>query len=165
MNLDAVRGAVLADADDDAAELRAAAERDVATAVAAARVEADHIVAEARSEGDAEARRVAVLEGARARRRAREEVLAARNAAYVRLLRESQETAVALRRDRRYPELIEALTRVALTQLGDAATVRRDDEHGGIVATAGSRTLDYRLDAMAVRNVAALGERIEDLWR
>jgi len=165
VNLDVVRDALLADARRQAEDLLAAAEHAAMTVVAAARDEAERMMAGARSDGEAEARRVAAIEGARARRQFREQVLSARRAAYERLRVESRRTAIDLRHDPRYADLVDGLTRVARRQLGDEAAVRVDERAGGVVATAGSRSVDYRLDVVADRCVAALGDEIEALWR
>jgi len=164
MNLEVVRHALLADARREAATLSAAAEEAVATALDAAREEAERMVDGARAEGEAEARRVAATEGARARREARERVLGARRAAYETLRAESRRAALALREDPRYPDLVDGLAHVAGHQLGDAAAVRVDEQCGGVVATAGSRSVDYRLEVVADRCLAAMGAEVEALW-
>jgi len=165
MSLDVVRDALLADARRQAWTLSAAAEEAAVTAVGAAREEAAQMEAGARAEGEAEARRVAATEGARARREARERVLGARRAAYETLRSESRRAALALRGDPRYSDLVDGLARLAGHQLGEGADVRVDEQGGGIVATAGSRSVDYRLEPLADRCLAALGAEVESLWR
>ena len=165
MNLDAVRDALVADAQRDVAALRAAAEQDALAAVATAGREAQRLLAMARAEGEAEARRAVAIERARARRRAREEVLAARLAAYDRLRATARAAALELRHDPRYPMLLDQLSRAARAELGDDAEVLVDDDAGGVVARAGSRSVDYRLGVLVDRAVRAMGPRIEALWR
>jgi hypothetical protein len=72
---------------------------------------------------------------------------------------------VALRDDPGYAALVGALTELARHQLGPAATVSVDKEAGGVVARAGSRSVDYRLPVVADRCLAALGPELEALWR
>lgn len=165
MNVDPVRDALLADARRDADDLRAAAERDAAAAVQSARDEAQGMLAAARAEGAAEARTVAAAELARARRHARELVLAARRDAYERARTETSRAASELRHAPGYTSLVEGLIEVAGRQLGEAAVTSVDDTAGGIVASAGSRTVDYRLPAIADRCLAARGTELESLWR
>lgn len=165
MNLHAVQDALLADATAEADAIRDAARRDADGVVEAARRDAERMVAVARADGEAEARRVSAIGLARARREAREQVLSARRAAVERLLAAAARAAVALRGDAGYPELLDGLGRAARGQLGDDAVVRVDTRAGGLVATAGSRSVDYRLDVLADRCVEAMGSRIEALWR
>lgn len=165
MSLDPVREALLADARQHGDELRAAAGRDAAAAVRDARAEADRLLAAARAEGEAEARRERAIEGARLRRRARERVLTAQREAYERLRSEARRTVPQLRAEPGYEALLVGLATMARAQLGDAATVVVDDEVGGLVAHAGSRSVDYRLPAIAERCVAALGTELEALWQ
>lgn len=165
MNLQPVRDALLAGARRDAEELRAAAERDAAGALAGAQREAERLMAAARAEGEAEARRVAAKELARARREARQLVLAARCAAGERLAAEARRAASDLRHTPGYRELLDGLARLARTQLGGEAIVVVDEEVGGLVSTLGSRSVDYRLPAVASRCLAQLAGEVDALWR
>lgn len=165
MNLDAVVDALLADARADADALRADADRDAEAALAAARREADRLLAGARADGEAEARTVAATELARSRRAGRETVLAARRQAYDRLRLEAGLAAAALRQSPSYPGLVENLGRLARLQLGAGAAVTVDGEVGGVVARAGSRSVDYRLPAIAERCLHELGPEVDALWR
>jgi vacuolar-type H+-ATPase subunit E/Vma4 len=165
VTLKAVRRALMDDADADAGRVLAAAREEAEAQVAAALHEARRMTGAARAEGDAEARTAAAIEQARVRRRAREAVLAARQAAVDRLRAAAREAAVRLRDDPRYPELLAGLERTARDQLGEGATVDVQPPTGGLVAAAGSRSVDYRLDSLADRCVDALGEEIEALWR
>lgn len=165
MNVEPVRRALLEDARVAGEEAEAAAERDARAAVAAARQEAERVLAGARAGGDAEARLVRSAELARARRQARQLVLRARRDAYERARAAARDAASALRHDRRYATLVEALAEVARRQLGDDAAVTVDEEAGGLVASAGTRTVDYRLPAIADRCLTAIGPGVEALWR
>ncbi len=165
MNLDAVRDALFSDADLRAADLLAAADAEGDEAEATARDRAEEMLEAARRDGDAEAHRVAALEEARARRAGRERVLAARRAAYRDLQEDCRRAAVGLRLHARYPELADGLARIARRQLGDGAAVQVDDDRGGLVATSRSRSVDYRLDAVAARCLAARAQEVEQLWR
>ena len=165
MNVDPVREALLADARREAEEVRATAERDAAVAVRTAHDEAERMEAAARADGEAEARAVAAAELAMARRRARELVLAARRDAYQRAVTEARRAASELRRVAGYAALVDGLSELARGQLGHDAVVSIDDEVGGVVAQAGSRSVDYRLPVIAERCLAALGPKVEALWR
>jgi vacuolar-type H+-ATPase subunit E/Vma4 len=165
VNLDAVGHALIVDATHDADRARADAERAASDAVAAARVEAAQMLTVARSAGEAEARAVAAVELARARRRARELVLGARREAYERVRAEARRAVSQLPAAPGYGALLEGLTRLARYQLGDDVTVIVDHALGGVVATAGSRSVDYRLPVVADRCVAALAPEIAELWR
>lgn len=164
MSLEPVRDALLADARRDAEATRAAAERDAAAAVAAAHREAERLLAAARADGEAEARAVAAAERAHASRRARELVLSARRDAYEQARAEARQAASELRASPGYAALVDGLARLARRQLGDGAAVTVDGEAGGLVASAGSRSVDYRLPAVADRCLA-LAQSLERLWR
>ena len=165
MTLEPVREALLSDARQDAAQLRQAAEREAGATVAAAREEAGRLRATARADGEAEARAAAAAELARARRDARHSVLAARRDAYERARACAERAASALRDAPRYAALLDALSELARRQLGEDAVVVVDDEVGGFVATAGTRSVDYRLPAVADRCLVGLGPEVEALWR
>lgn len=165
MNLDPVGDALLAQARRDAERIRAAAGAEADARVTRARQEADRLLQDARAEGEAEAAAVAATELARARRQAREIVLSAQHEAYRRAHTEARRAASELRHTAGYPALITALAGVARQQLGAGAAVVVDDQAGGLVATEGSRSVDYRLPVIASRCVVALGGEVEDLWR
>lgn len=165
MNLDAVRAALLADAQQDGDATVAAAGREATATVSAARDEAQQIVAAARAEGEAEARAVSTTELARARRRARELVLAARRSVYDRARAAVGDAAPGLRDAPDYDALVDGLSRLARSQLGDDAVVTVDDDVGGVFARAGSRTVDYRLPVIAERCFEAIGSDVESVWQ
>jgi vacuolar-type H+-ATPase subunit E/Vma4 len=165
VNLDAVRDALLSDARQEVDEALAAAERDAAATVTAAREEANRTLDAARADGEAEARTVSLTELARSRRRARELVLSARRAVYERALAEVCAAATRLRDSPDYDAVIDGLSRLARSQLGDGAVVTIDDEVGGVIARAGTRTVDYRLPVIAERCFDAIGSDVESLWQ
>ena len=165
MNLDPVRAALVDDACRDADGARELAGRDAAAAVGEAHRRAQQLLDEARAEGEREGRATAAIELARARRGAREVVLRARRDAYDRARVAARDAASALRGAPGYGTLIDALTDLARGQLGDGAIVSLDDHVGGVIARAGSRTVDYRLPAVADRCFAAAAPRLEGLWR
>ncbi len=165
MSLDAVREALLADADRDSDELRAAATKDAAAMTDAAQREAAQMLADAREAGAAEARAVAAAELSRARRQAHEQVLAARREVYERARAEVRRSAGSLRDASDHAELCDGLAAAARRQLGDDAAVEIDPEVGGVVARSGSRSVDYRWTAIADRCFDALGADLEELWR
>lgn len=165
MTLEAVRDALLAEARADAAEQVAAADTAGRDAVDAAQAEADRLLAQARADGEAEARAAVAGELARARRQAREVVLAARRAAYEHVGAEARRQATELGEAPGGASLVEGLAALARAQLGDGAVVDADGEVGGVVARAGTRSVDYRLAAVAERCLDALGPEVEELWR
>ena len=165
MSLDAVRDALLADARQAGDERRAAAIREAAATRDSARRSASQLLAGVREAGAAEARAVAARELARARRQAHETVLAARREVYERARSEARRAATSLRDAPDHAELCDGLASAARRQLGADASVEIDPEVGGVVATAGSRSVDYRWPAIADRCFDALGAAVEELWR
>jgi len=164
VTLEPVSAALMDDARQEARRLRAEAEREASATGEAAQREAERLVAAARAVGEDEARAVAATELARARRQARELVQGARRAAYDRLQAEARQAASDLRGAPGYAALIDGLARAACRQLGEDAVVTVDDAVGGLVARAGSRSVDYRLPVIADRCLAALGADVESLW-
>lgn len=162
------------DALDDA--LRRAVERHSEEVLAAARAGADaqvldarrrrdELVARAEAEGRATADELLTRDRARARRDAVAVVLAARRAALVAVRAHVGDAVGGLRSAADYPELLHALAARATARLGDGTHVECDPPGGGVVATAGSRRIDYTLPALADRACDALGESIEAVWR
>ncbi len=161
MNLDPVRAALLADADMEAADLIDAARAEQADTLGSARRDAEERIRTARAEGLAAADAAAAEQRARTRREAREIVLAARRAVWEQA-RERLRTAAGQRREQ--PGLTEALAGLAREQLGDDAAVSVDTDVGGVIATHGSRSVDYRLPAVADRLLDAHREEVGGLW-
>ena len=161
MNLDPVSEALMADARRDAEELRAATDREAGAVLVSAHRESERLLATARADGEAEARAVAAAELARARRLARELVLAARRESYERLRVEARRAASRLQGAPGYAALVDGLADLARRQLGADVVVTVDDTLGGVVANAGSRSVDYRLPIIADRCARALGAELE----
>ena len=163
MNVDRLRSSFLAEAAEDAERTVAAAEEERRAQLEEAQRGAAELVAAARDAGEADAR----VEGARtiaaARRRARTITLAARLELSEELRRQAFAAAEQLRDKPSYIELLRRLERAARADLGADVVVELDA--GGVVARAGSRIVDYSLPAIVDRCVAALGERVEELWR
>jgi vacuolar-type H+-ATPase subunit E/Vma4 len=160
-----VRTAVSSEAEAVAERLvedaRAAAERTVADA----RQDAERAIGARRAQLDAAARARAETALARARHEQRAAVLAAESELRDELARRVHVAVADLRDDPRFPELLDHLEQLAREQLGDGALVERDpDGAGGLVATAGGRRVDYRLDALATRAFDAVGAEVASLW-
>ncbi|MBK9181006.1 MAG: hypothetical protein IPM45_15855 [Acidimicrobiales bacterium] len=166
MNLDAVRDALMADADGDGLAEIAEADRWAAHHLAEARAEAGAAVATARAEGEAEVAAELAGQRAEARRDARRRVLEARSEARTRLLEAAASRALALRDRPGYERFVDALALLARSQLGEGADIERDPSgRGGVIATAGGRRVDYTLRALVERGVERLGPEVDSLWR
>lgn len=161
----AVRRTLLADA-------RADAERIVATA----RQEADDMIHTAVDEADAEVeqeRRRSELTAqaysnrvlARARNDARADVLRRQEALRLELVDRVRAAVLELRNDPRYPALLDRLEALAEGQFEEPPTIERDrDPNGGVVASVGTRHVDYTLPAIADRTLDALSDEAVRLW-
>lgn len=155
------RDALLADASERAQQI-----------VADATIAADELVAEAMSSSDATVaaatHRAAAAATARAdqelaatRAQIHADVLRARSEIRQRILTETRDAARSLRTDPRYPALLDHLEALARAQLGPTAKVDRDpSDAGGAIATAGNRSVDYTLAALADRAVSALADDV-----
>ncbi|MGZ4400298.1 MAG: hypothetical protein ACXVYM_05450 [Gaiellaceae bacterium] len=166
MNVERLRGSFLAQATEDAELTIAAAEDTRRAGLAAARQSVSEAVASARAAGETEAGLEAAQARAGARRRARSIILAARLELYQELRRQALKAAAEVPAKPAYTALLERLEGAARSELGADAVVERDPGGaGGVVARSGSRVVDYSLPALVDRCVAALGERIEELWR
>jgi vacuolar-type H+-ATPase subunit E/Vma4 len=163
VKLSAVRDALLAEARADAARLLEEADARAAATRAAAEQAGEELVRAAREEGDAAAALEGAHDGARARRTARALVLAAQREVYDELRNSARARAQELRASPDYKALLERYASAARAQLGADATVALDPA-GGLRATAGTRSVDYTLDAVVDRAVDAIGERTAALW-
>ncbi len=162
--LQPVRAALLADAEREAAEIRAAARTAADALIAEAEREVATAVEQERERARRSARARADHNASDARRAARQLLQAAGESERTRLIQALHATIGRLRDDDRYPQLVDALERRARAQLGDGADLRRDPAgRGGIVGRAGPRSVDYTLDALADRALAALGEEVATL--
>ncbi|HEX9100290.1 MAG TPA: hypothetical protein VF956_12450 [Candidatus Dormibacteraeota bacterium] len=153
--------------------------------LAAARTQAEQILQHARQQageiagkGDADA--LAVVEKARhegeaaagldtdrawtaARRKARGAILAAEREMYDEL---RARVALAVRRDARYPVLLEHLGHAAQRRLGPGAMVEIDrDGDQGVSATRKDRRVELSLAAIVDAGLGELGPRVAELWR
>jgi len=158
-----VRGSLLAAARHEAEEIRRNADAKAMALVEAARRDADRIRSAASADGAATARSQALLRSARARRQAHEIVLTRRNALRLELQRQVREAAAGLRTDPRYPRLLAQLTEQCQALLGPEATVAASPQ-GGVVAEAGSRSLDLSLPALATRALESMTQEVGELW-
>lgn len=161
-----VRGALLADAAATAEEMlaRATAERD--ETVARAEGEVATAVEQARHRAEVSARAHADEAIARARREATTAMLRCEAELRQELVDAVDERLARLRDGDRYPRLLDGLERLAKTQLGDSAVIERDAApDGGVVASVGGRSVDYRLGALARRAVDALAADWEASWQ
>ena len=165
MTVDAVREAALARAAAEAEALRHAARERAAELLAAAREEAAAILAGRR----AAAERLADLGErerlAQVRAEGRATVLAAQRTVLSEASAAARGAARALVADARYQALLERLAadaRVRLSPTGPVTVAAA--EGGGFVARAGSRQLDYSLDAQLDRCLAAMATELERLW-
>jgi len=152
-----------AQAHADAALRRAHAAAAAAAADGTARARA--IVEQAVEEGRRAAERAVEHRLVDGRRCARGLILRAQRAAYERLVREAIRAAEDLRRHPEYADLERRLIETAKALLGpDATIIRNPDEHGGVRASVGGRTVDLTLAALARRCVDHLGEDVTCLW-
>lgn len=158
-----VRESLLATAAATAAEIRADAHEQAQALLDAATREADRIRADAVASGEAVARSEAALRTARVRREAGEVVLARRNALRLELQRQVRESALALRTDARYPELLARLREHGRALLGADATITEDPD-GGVIAEAGSRRLDLSLPTLASDTLESMISEVSALW-
>jgi vacuolar-type H+-ATPase subunit E/Vma4 len=165
MTVEAVHRALLADAQQERDDQLVEAEREAAATLERARREAEDLLVAARSDGEAEARAAAATELARSRRQARQLVLEARLDAYEGARAEVRAAAAGLRADPGHAALVAALGDLARRQLGPDALVCVDEHDGGLTASNGSRSVDYRLSTMADRCLAEAGDEVEVLWR
>ena len=143
----------------------------------AARERADRLLAETRDEATAViARRRAAAEQlataeererlGRARAAARATVLEAQRAILVEASVAARAAVRGVVGDPRYEPLIERLSVAARERLAGTETVEVVPAvGGGVIVRAGSRELDYSLDAQTDRCLQAIGDELEGLWR
>ncbi len=157
-----VREALRSAAEKEASELREGARQQVIALLADAREQAAHIVAAAARDGEAAARSDAALRSSRVRREANELVLAQRSSLLQELRQQLRARAMTLQDDRRYPALVNALTKQCLDLLGPAASVSTSPD-GGVIGEAGARRLDLSLPILAGMTLESMPEARE-LW-
>lgn len=161
--LEPVRLALLADAQAEAAAIVDQAKVEAAGVVARAHGDVDTAVGQARRRAEDVGAAHAAMTLTRARREAHATVLQAREALRRELVRRVVIAVEAMRGDQRYPALLARLEALARSQLGTAALIEYPPE-GGIVAVDGPRRVDYRLAALAERELDALADEVAALW-
>ncbi len=151
MNTDALRALLLARAERDARTIVTEAELEAARMRAEAQRRATATVEQAGREGEVVARHQAEIALRATRRETRALLLAAERTIDDRLRQDAVTAVLALRRDTAYPSLLDALTRLARECLGPDATIDRDPPTGGgVIARAGTRTLNLTLPSLAM---------------
>jgi vacuolar-type H+-ATPase subunit E/Vma4 len=166
MKLEVVQEAALAQASAEAEALLRAARARTEGMLARARDDAAALVAERR----AAAERLADLEErqriAAARTQARTTVLSAQRSMLLEATASAHANARGLADDPRYRAQLERLAADARARLaGDGPVTLTEAPGGGFVARAGSRQLDYSLDAQLDRCLASMAGELERLWR
>ena len=166
MTLVAVQDAALVAARANADTLRSGAAERAGALLAAARSDALAMVDQRRAAAErlADQERQAGL--AEARAEARSIVLRAQQSVLADATAEAYAAARRLVSDPRYEPLIKRLTVEARERLSPAGTVVIvAAPGGGLLARAGSREIDYSLDAQVDRSLEALSGELERLWR
>lgn len=158
-----VRAHLLRAAGAEADRVRAAARAEADELLSQARLRAERAVRDGQARGRAEAAPVAAAERSRGRAQARALVLGAQRAAYDELCRRIRAEVGGLRGDPRYGLLLGRLTALAARAAGPDATVAAAPD-GGVLARSGQVTVDCSLPRLADVAVAALGDRVRELW-
>lgn len=158
-----VRAHLLRVAGAEADRIRAAARAEADELIRRARLSAERAVRDGAARGRAEAAPLAAAERGRGRAHARAIVLAAQRAAYDELGRRVRAETDALRADPRYGALLARLTVLAARMAGPDAAVSVPAA-GGVVARSGQVVVDCSLPRLAAAAVAALGDRVRELW-
>jgi vacuolar-type H+-ATPase subunit E/Vma4 len=166
VTLESVEEAALASARADAQAVLSAARERTRALLAAAHAEAAALVEERR----AAAERLADLERqvslAAARSEARAIVLRAQQSILADAAAAAHTAARRLASGPRYGRLVERLTAEARERLAHAGPLEIfAAPGGGVVARAGSREIDYSLDAQVDRWLEALPDTLERLWQ
>ncbi|ANZ13796.1 hypothetical protein SNOUR_02380 [Streptomyces noursei ATCC 11455] len=159
-----VRTALLRAAEEEAHQLVAAAHRDAEAVIATARSRSTAVLREARRQGEQDGGRAAADATARARHTVRTGLLRAQAEAYDELRRTVLSRVRQCRREPGYPAVREQLSDQVRRLLGPEAVVI-EHPRGGVIGTAGGRTVDLSLDALALRVFDGAGAGIESLWR
>lgn len=166
MSLEAVRDSALAAAGDEAAairrgaaaraeRIRADAHRQATALIDERRATAARLAEREERERLADARASATAAVLRAQQRARRDAICA-----------AREAARGLTGDPRYEQLVDRLAGDARQRLQAVGPVQVSPAAGGgVVARAGSRQIDYSLDAQLDRVVRSLAGELAALWR
>jgi vacuolar-type H+-ATPase subunit E/Vma4 len=160
--LDPLRAAALRQARVEAEALEVAARAAAAATVADAEARAAALVEARRADARALARLRGERTRAQGRRQANGTLMRARRDAYEALRHHAHQELGELPRRPEHAALVERLEHDARRRLGTPRIEPAPD--GGILATAGTRRLDYSLAARLERCLAALGEELEALW-
>jgi len=165
LDLEPVHRALLGDAQVEVDRIEQDAQRTADAVIEQAESDRDAEIERARRRGEASARSHAQDTLARARNDSRAIVLRRQEELRQQLVDLVRAEALQLRRDPRYADVLDRLESVARAQLGDGATIERDPEPGGgIIATQGTRRVDYSLPAIADRALDVIAEEAAKLW-
>ena len=166
MNVEPLRAALLAEVEAEARRQRVEVDATCEHRLADAQVRARALTEQGRLDGELAAAQEARRRRAAAGRRARELRLGAQRALIDELRRRALEASPQVRADPRYPALLDRLSEAAKSQLGPGAELDVDPPRsGGVVARAGSASVDYTLPALVDRAIVELGGELEELWR
>ncbi len=166
MTLEAVQQATLADGAGEARQILAAARARAAAQLDRARGEAATLIERRR----AAAEQLADLEErellAQARAQARTITLCAQRSVMLEAGRDARQAVRSLPHDHRYAALLERLAADARRRLAFAGPVEiAVAPDGGLLASAGSRAIDYSLSAQVDRCLHAMAADQDRLWR
>ncbi len=165
MSVDPATEALLADARERAARILADARAQARRRVSEAERAAGETIRRARAQGEATGRLDAEREQALGRTLAHAEVLRARREAYEELRRRGRAAVLRLREEPGYAAFLDRLAAGARRELGPEAQLEIDPPGaGGVRASAGSRRLDYTLQALADGCIGELGPALNELW-
>jgi vacuolar-type H+-ATPase subunit E/Vma4 len=165
VQLQPVRRALLDDATHDAEQIAGRASQRAADVVDSARRESATQLEQVRRRRERSAEAHAEQMLAMAHNNAHEAILRAREVVRRQLIDETRRSVMAVRNDERYDTLLDRLEDLARAQLGADARIDRDPApDGGVIATNGSRRVDYTLPALADRALEALADEVALLW-
>lgn len=166
MTFEPLRAALMAEAEAEAKRRRAEVDETCERGLADAQAKARTLTEQGRLEGELAAAQEALRRRAAATRRARELRLQAQRALIDELRLRTHEASLRLRTEPGYPLLLDRLSEAARSQLGPAAELEVDPpDLGGVLARAGSASVDYTLPALVDRAIVDLDGELEALWR
>jgi vacuolar-type H+-ATPase subunit E/Vma4 len=158
--------ALLHAAHANAANCVSAAEADAAAQLEHARAEAAAILAQAMTDGEVAAEHAASAAVIVAGREGREMILAAHRRAYEMLRQGISEELVRRSESPEGAALVALLEALVRARIGPDATISRlHRPRIGVSATDGKRHVEMTADPFVERELAAFGDRIEELWR
>lgn len=162
--LEPVRRALLDDAREEAGRLVEDAKAEAEARVSAAETCAEQAVEQARRRARATAAARARRAIGVARRDAHAVQLEAESRIWTDVVERLHRAVDALPSDPRYSTLLDGLEQAARRRLGEEATIQRDPEGGGVLASLEGRRVDYRLQTLADRALEALADEVAELW-